>query len=145
MSSTESEAAKVKAVIEDESAVFTAKLAEASLAVALDVWLKRVARRQVTTTQRTRLLRAIERGTAPETMDVQLLHSALLRAAGYDERAAATAAVDAGATPRDLWTIWGVTPQAVSQRLRSHQRPDVKLEGSQKASVLQRNSSKKAK
>ncbi|WP_195165908.1 Fis family transcriptional regulator [Mycobacteroides abscessus] len=145
MNSAESEVAKVKAVINDESAAFTTRVAQASLSTALDVWLKRIARRQVTTTQRARLLRAIERGTAPETMDVQLLHSALLRAAGYDERAAAIAAIEAGATPRDLWTIWGVTPQAVSQRLRSHQRPDTKSATGHKQAAQQRNSSKRAK
>ncbi|SIJ20394.1 Fis family transcriptional regulator [Mycobacteroides abscessus subsp. abscessus] len=99
---------------------FTAKVGEASLSAALDVWLKRVDGRKLTDNQRTRLLRAIARGTAPETKDVQLLHSALLRAAGLDERPAGAAAYAAGATFTELGAIWGMTQQGASKRLQEH-------------------------
>ena len=64
----------------------------------MDIWLRRIARRKVSPAVRTRLVRAVERGDAAETKDVQLTRAALLRKAGLDERPAAAAAIAAGAT-----------------------------------------------
>ena len=77
---------------------FAAKMADSSLEAAVDIWLRRIARRKVSPAVRTRLVRAVERGDAAETKDVQLTRAALLRKAGLDERPAAAAAIAAGAT-----------------------------------------------
>ena len=57
---------------------FAAKMADSSLEAAVDIWLRRIARRKVSPVVRTRLVRAVERGDAAETKDVQLTRAALL-------------------------------------------------------------------
>ncbi|HUO36740.1 MAG TPA: Fis family transcriptional regulator, partial [Mycobacterium sp.] len=87
---------------------------------AVEVWLKRVARRKVTPVQRARLVRAVERASAAETKEVQLTRAALLRAAGLDERPAAAAAVAAGATYTEVGAVLGMTQQGASARIRPY-------------------------
>lgn len=110
----------IRAAADRDRGEFCARIAEESLAAAVDVWLKRIARRKATPLQRARLIRAVIRGSAAETKDVQLTHAALLRAAGLDERAAATAAVAAGATYTELGAVLGISQQGASFRVRSY-------------------------
>jgi hypothetical protein len=111
--------AAIQAAAQQDCDAFAARMADTSLEAAVDVWLKRVARRKVTPVQRTRLIRAVERAYAPETRDVQLTRAALLRAAGLDERAAAAAAVAAGATYAEVGTLLGMTQQGARKRVVS--------------------------
>lgn len=104
----------------NHSESFAAQMAQSSLEAAVDIWLKRVARRRLTAAQRIRLLRAVERGTAAETKDVQLTRAALLRAAGYDEGPAAAAASAAGATYTEIAAVLGISQQAASERFRRY-------------------------
>jgi hypothetical protein len=110
----------IHAAVERDSCAFFERMEAASLEVAVDVWLKRVARRRVTTTQRARLVKAVARATAVETKDIQLTRAALLRAVGLDERPAAAAAVAAGATYTEVGEVLGMTQQGASQRIRSY-------------------------
>ena len=79
----------IQAAAQQDAQTFASKMADSSLEAAVDIWLKRVARRKATLAQRARLVRAVERASAAETKDVQLTRAALLRAAGLDERPAA--------------------------------------------------------
>jgi hypothetical protein len=72
----------IQAVAQRDADNFAAKMADSSLEAAVDIWLRRIARRKVSPAVRTRLLRAVERGDAAETKDVQLTRAALLRKAG---------------------------------------------------------------
>lgn len=108
----------IQAAAQREAVTFSGKMADSSLEAAIDVWLKRVARRRLTATQRSRLIRAVERASAPETKDIQLTRAALLRAVGLDERQAAVAAIAAGATYTEVGAVLGITQQGVSARLR---------------------------
>ena len=85
--------ALIQAVAQRDADNFAAKMADSSLEAAVDIWLRRIARRKVSPAVRTRLVRAVERGDAAETKDVQLTRAALLRKAGLDERPAAAAAI----------------------------------------------------
>lgn len=120
-------AALILAAAQRDAEVFAGKMAEVSLEAAVDVWLRRIARRKVTPTQRARLVKAVERATAPETKDVQLTRAALLRAAGHDERPAAAAAKAAGATYTEVGAVLGISQQGASARVASyrstHNRP----------------------
>lgn len=111
----------VAALIQDaalrDAQSFSARIAGVSLEVAVDTWLRRVVRRRVTPTQRARLVKAVERGSSPETKGIQLTRAALLRAAGLDERAAAAAAIAAGATFTEVGAILGMTQQGASARI----------------------------
>lgn len=86
----------------------------------MDTWLRRVARRKATPVQRARLVKAVERGSSPETKVIQLTRAALLRAAGLDERVAAAAAIVAGATFTEVGAILGMTQQGASARIRPY-------------------------
>lgn len=112
--------ALIHAAVERDSSAFWEHMEAASLEVAVDVWLKRVARRKVTATQRARLVKAVARATANETKDIQLTRAALLRAVGLDERPAAAAAVSAGATYTEVGEVLGMSQQGASQRIRSY-------------------------
>lgn len=101
---------------------FLRRLDEESVAAALDVWLKHVVRRDITELQKTRLLKAIMRGSAPEAREVLLLRTALMHAAGLDERPALAAAVDAGATVTEAGALLGMRQQSASWRLKSYRR-----------------------
>lgn len=103
-----------------DAAAFAARIAESSLEAAVDIWLRRVAHRKVTELQRTRLLRAVARGSSPETKTVQLTRAALLRAAGLDDRPAVAAATAAGATDAEVGAVLGITQQAVSYRMKGY-------------------------
>ena len=112
--------ALIQAAAQRESGAFAAKMADSSLEAAVDVWLKRVARRKVTPVQRVRLVKAVGRASAAETKDVQLTRAALLRAAGLDERPAAAAAIAAGATYTEVGAVLGLTQQGASARIRPY-------------------------
>ena len=112
--------ALIQAVAQRDADVFAAKMADSSLEAAVDIWLRRVARRKVTPTGRARLVRAVERGDAVETKDVQLTRAALLRTAGLDERPAAAAAIAAGATYTEVGAVLGMTQQGASARIRPY-------------------------
>ncbi len=90
----------------------------------MDIWLRRVAHRKLTTVQRARLVKRIERGDAAETKSVQLTRAALLRAAGLDDRPAAAAAIAAGATYTEVGAVLGMTQQGASARMRSYRPAD---------------------
>jgi hypothetical protein len=112
--------ALIQAAAQRDVEAFAAKMADSSLAAAVDIWLRRVARRKATPTQRARLVRAVERASAAETKAVQLTRAALLRAAGLDERPAAAAAIAAGATYTEVGAVLGMTQQGASARIRSY-------------------------
>lgn len=114
--------ARLRRVAASRAAAFLKNLEEASVAAALDVWLKHVARRDITELQWTRLLKAIMRGRAPESREVLLLLTALMHAAGLDERPALAAAVDAGATVTEAAALLGMRQQSTSWRLKSYRR-----------------------
>lgn len=101
---------------------FAGRMSEYSLSLAVDVWLKRVARRKVTPLQRTRLINAVQRGDAPETKNIQLLHAALLRQAGFEYVDAGAAAVDAGATYVEVGEALGISQQAACKQIAPYRR-----------------------
>ena len=109
-------AALIQAAAQRDGEAFATRMADSSLAAAVDMWLRRVARRKATPTQRARLIKAVERASAAETKMVQLTRAALLRAAGLDERPAAAAAIAAGATYTEVGTVLGMTQQGASAR-----------------------------
>ena len=121
--------ALIQAAAQRESGAFAAKMADSSLEAAVDVWLKRVARRKVTPVQRVRLVKAVGRASAAETKDVQLTRAALLRAAGLDERPAAAAAIAAGATYTEVGAVLGMTQQGASARIRPYLAGRVQASG----------------
>ena len=82
MTTSDPTAALIQAAAQRDADNFAAKMADSSLEAAVDIWLRRIARRKVSTAVRTRLVRAVERGDAAETKDVQLTRAALLRKAG---------------------------------------------------------------
>lgn len=110
----------IQAAAQQDAESFAAKMADVSLEAACDIWLRRVARRKVTPTQRARLIKAVKRGDAAEAKAVQLTRAALLRAAGLDDRPAAAAAVAAGATYTEVGAVLGVSQQWISARMRSY-------------------------
>ena len=110
----------IQAAAQRDAETFASKMADSSLEAAVDIWLKRVARRKATLAQRARLVRAVERASAAETKDVQLTRAALLRAAGLDERPAAAAAIAAGATYTEVGAVLGMTQQGASARIRPY-------------------------
>jgi hypothetical protein len=112
--------ALIQAAAQRDAESFSARMADSSLEAAVDIWLRRVARRKVTPAQRARLVKAVERGDAVETKDVQLTRAALLRAAGLDDRPAAAAAVAAGATYTEVGAVLGMTQQGASARMRPY-------------------------
>lgn len=112
--------ALIQAAVQRDAATFATRMADSSLEAALDVWLRRVARRKVSAVQRARLVKAIERSSAAETKAVQLTRAALLRASGLDERSAAAAAVAAGATYTEVGAVLGMTQQGASARIRPY-------------------------
>lgn len=99
---------------------FAERIAATSVEAAVDVWLRRVARRKVTDIQRARLVNAVARGSAAETKEIQLVRAALLRAAGLDERPAAAAAVAAGANYTEVGAVLGMSQPGASKRVRSY-------------------------
>lgn len=107
----------IQAAVRRDGQSFAAKMADSSLDAAVDIWLRRVARRKLTPIQRARLVKGIERGEAAETKAVQLTRAALLRAAGLDDRPAAAAALDAGATFTEVGAVLGMTQQGASVRM----------------------------
>ncbi|WP_144209235.1 Fis family transcriptional regulator [Mycobacterium tilburgii] len=109
--------ALIQAAAQRDTENFAAKMADVSLEAAVDIWLRRVARRKVTPTQRARLVGAVQRGSTGETKAVQ---ATLLRAAGLDERVAAVAAITAGATYTEVGAVLGMTQQGVSARIRPY-------------------------
>ena len=110
----------IQAAAQRDVEAFATKMADSSLAAAVDIWLKRVVRRKATPAQRARLVKAVERASAAETKDVQLTRAALLRAAGLDERPAAAAAIAAGATFTEVGAVLGMTQQGASARIRPY-------------------------
>lgn len=110
----------IHAAAQRDADAFAERMADSSLEAAVDTWLRRVARRKMTAAQRARLVKAVERATAPETKDVQLTRAALLRAAGLDERPAAAAAKAAGATYSEVGAVLGITQQGASARIGSY-------------------------
>lgn len=97
-------------------------MAQCSLEFAADAWLKRVARRKLTPLQRVRLVKAVQRGQAPETKEIQLLHAALLRQAGWDYVDAGAAAVEAGASYTEVGDVLGISQQAASKQIGPYRR-----------------------
>lgn len=120
MTSTDPTVALIQAAAQQDAGAFAAKMAESSLVAAVDIWLRRVARRKATPAQRARLVKAVDRASAAETKAVQLTRAALLRAVGLDERAAAAAAVAAGATFTEVGAVLGMTQQGASARIRPY-------------------------
>ena len=118
--SVDADVALIQSAAQRDKGTFAAKLADTSLEAAVDVWLKRIARKKASPVQRARLVRAVQRASAVETKSVQLTHAALLRAAGLDERAAAAAAVAAGATYTEVGEVLGMTQQGASKRIRAY-------------------------
>lgn len=112
--------ALIQAVAQRDAENFAAHMADSSLEAAVDIWLRRIARRKVSAAVRVRLVRAIERGDAAETKAVQLTRAALLRKAGLDERPAAAAAIAAGATYTEVGAVLGMTQQGASARIRPY-------------------------
>jgi hypothetical protein len=110
----------IHAAAQRDADAFAERMADSSLEAAVDTWLRRVARRKMTAAQRARLVKAVERATAPETKDVQLTRAALLRAAGLDERPAAAAARLAGATYTEVGAVLGISQQGASARIGSY-------------------------
>lgn len=108
----------IQAAAQRDAESFAVKMATSSLDAAVDVWLRRVARRKVTPAQRARLVKGVERGDAVETKAVQLTRAALLRAVGLDDRPAAAAALAAGATYTEVGAVLGMTQQGASARMR---------------------------
>lgn len=120
MTTANGSVALIHAAAQRDATVFAEKIAEVSLEAAVDIWLRRVARRKMTPAQRSRLVKAVERASAPETKDVQLTRAALLRAAGLDERPAAAAAKAAGATYTEVGAVLGISQQGASARIGSY-------------------------
>ena len=120
MTTSDPTVALIQAAAQRDGETFAAKMADSSLAAAVDIWLRRVARRKATPAQRARLVRAVERASAAETKAVQLTRAALLRAAGLDERPAAAAAIAAGATYTEVGAVLGMTQQGASARIRPY-------------------------
>ena len=120
MTTADPTVAMIRAAAQRDADTFAAKMADSSLEAAVDVWLRRVARRKVTPAGRARLVKAIERGNAMETKAVQLTRAALLRASGLDERPAAAAAIAAGATYTEVGAVLGMTQQGASARIRPY-------------------------
>ena len=117
MTTSDPAVALIQAAAQRESDNFASKMADSSLAAAVDVWLRRVARRKAIPAQRARLVKAVQRASAAETKAVQLTRAALLRAAGLDERPAAAAAIAAGATYTEVGAVLGMTQQGASARI----------------------------
>lgn len=120
MTSGDPTVALIQAAAQRDAHDFAARMADSSLEAAVDVWLRRIARRKVSPAARTRLLRAVERGDAADTKGVQLTRAALLRKAGLDERPAAAAAIAAGATYTEVGAVLGMTQQGASARIRPY-------------------------
>lgn len=120
MTSGDPTVALIQAAAQRDADDFAAKMADSSLEAAVDVWLRRIARRRISPAARTRLLRAVERGDAADTKGVQLTRAALLRKAGLDERPAAAAAIAAGATYTEVGAVLGMTQQGASARIRPY-------------------------
>ena len=120
MTSGDPTVALIQAAAQRDADDFAARMADSSLEAAVDVWLRRIARRKVSPAARTRLLRAVERGDAADTKGVQLTRAALLRKAGLDERPAAAAAIAAGATYTEVGAVLGMTQQGASARIRPY-------------------------
>lgn len=112
--------ALIRAAAQRDADNFAARMADSSLDAAVDIWLRRIARRKVSAAARIRLVRAVERGDAAETKAVQLTRAALLRKAGLDERPAAAAAIAAGATYTEVGAVLGMTQQGASARIRPY-------------------------
>ena len=116
----DSTVALIQAAAQRDAQTFAAKMADSSLEAAVDIWLRRVARRKVTSAQRARLVKSVQRASAQETKAVQLTRAALLRASGLDERPAAAAAIAAGATYTEVGAVLGMTQQGASARIRPY-------------------------
>lgn len=112
----------IAAAAQQDCRIFAALMEQTSLDAAVDVWLKRVARRKMSPVTRARLIKAVARGVAPHTREVQLVRAALLRGAGLDERAAAAAAVAAGATYAEVGEVLGMSQQGARKRVVSLQQ-----------------------
>lgn len=110
----------IKSAAELSAEVFARKITSSSLDAAIEVWIKRVARRKYTPAQRARLLKAVERGVAQETKDIQLTRAALMRAVGLDEAPAAAAAAAAGATYAEIGAVLGISQQGAHFKVRSY-------------------------
>ena len=120
MTTGDSTVALIQAAAQRDANTFAAKMADSSLEAAVDIWLRRVARRRVTPAGRARLVKGVERGNAVETKAVQLTRAALLRVSGLDERPAAAAAIAAGATYTEVGAVLGMTQQGASARIRPY-------------------------
>ncbi len=123
--------ALIQAVAQRDADNFAARMADSSLEAAVDIWLRRIARRKVSAAARIRLVRAVERGDAAETKAVQLTRAALLRKAGLDERPAAAAAIAAGATYTEVGSVLGMTQQGASARIRPYLTARTNTRGAQ--------------
>lgn len=111
---------RIRAAAHHDAEQFGARLADSALEAAVDIWARRVAARTMTPDARRRLATAVARGTAAETRDIQLTRAALLRKAGLDERAAAAAAITAGASYTLVAAVLGMTQQGASARFGRH-------------------------
>lgn len=120
MTTSNPSVALIQSVAQRDADTFAAKMADSSLEAAVDIWLRRIARRKVSPAVRARLVRAVDRGDAAETKDVQLTRAALLRKAGLDDRPAAAAAIAAGATYTEVGAVLGMTQQGASARIRPY-------------------------
>ncbi|KMV18342.1 Fis family transcriptional regulator [Mycolicibacterium conceptionense] len=120
MTAIDAAVSRIQSAAELGAESFATRMASSSLDAALDVWVKRVAQRKYTPTQRARLLKAVERGTAPETVEIQLTRAALLRAVGLDEGPAAAAAATAGATYAEIGAVLGISGQGVGLKVRAY-------------------------
>ncbi|WP_241474168.1 Fis family transcriptional regulator [Mycolicibacterium neoaurum] len=131
MTAGDSTVVLIQAVSQRDAESFAAKMADSSLEAAVDIWLRRIARRKLSAAARTRLVRAVERGDAAETRAVQLTRAALLRRAGLDERPAAAAAIAAGATYTEVGAVLGMTQQGASARIRPYLTARAGTDGAQ--------------
>ncbi|WP_006244138.1 hypothetical protein [Mycolicibacterium tusciae] len=123
--------ALIQAVAQRDADNFAARMADSSLEAAVDIWLRRIARRKVSAAARIRLVRAVERGDAAETKAIQLTRAALLREASLDERPAAAAAIAAGATYTEVGAVLGMTQQGASKRIRPYITARTDADGAQ--------------
>ncbi|WP_396908033.1 Fis family transcriptional regulator [Mycolicibacterium sp.] len=113
-------AQKIRSAVRDEVGAFSEQMNRTSLQAAVDVWSRHVSPDEWSQADLVRLARDVGRGRAAETKDVQVIRCALLRAAGLDERPAAAAAVEAGATYVEIAAVLGMTQQGARARVRSY-------------------------
>lgn len=110
-------AEQIRNAVDRDNGSFRAALDAASLEAAVNVWIKYLAPQSYTPSERARLVLTVDKGTAPETREIRLLHAALLRAAGRDPNEAAVSAHDGGASFTDIGAVLGISRQSAGFRI----------------------------